>query len=80
MKTQHGLLAFLAALLLAPVVLPIGAWFVLLLLPATVLLVPTLLICGVLGLAALILSAVHTGESVGNLPGPPALNEIIHAA
>lgn len=79
MRTQHGLLTFLAMLLLAPVVLPIGAWFVLLLLPATVLLVPTLLICGVLGLSALILSAVHTGESIANLPGPPALNDLIHA-
>jgi hypothetical protein len=80
MRTQHGLLIFLAMLLLAPVVLPIAAWFVLLLLPATVLVIPALLICGVLGLAALILSAAHTGESIANLPGPPALNEIIHAA
>lgn len=77
MKTLHALLALLTALLLAPVVLPIAAWFVLLLLPAAVLLVPALLICGIAALAAIILSASHTGESMANIPRPPALNKLI---
>jgi hypothetical protein len=80
MRTQHGLLTFLVALVLAPVVLPIGAWFVLLLLPATVLVIPTLLISGILAVAALLLSAGPTAEMVAGPPGPRALRPIAHAA
>ena len=79
MKTQRVLFAFLVAQLLAPVVLPIGLWFVLLLLPATVLLIPALLIWGIAMLAALILSASHSGQSMASIPGPPGLNNVVPA-
>jgi hypothetical protein len=77
MKTRHALLAWVVALLLAPVVLPIGAWFMLLLLPVTVLLAPIALLFGIAALPTLIVSA-QPRESTG-LPRRPASNEVLSA-
>lgn len=75
MKTRHALLALFIALILAPVVLPLGAWFLLLLAPATMLVLPVVVFFAFAALPTLIV-ATHHREPTGR-PRPPVSNEIL---
>ena len=70
MRTRHALLAVGLALLLGPVVLPLAAWFALLLLPAAAVLFPIGLIFGIAVSPTLVDSAPPVARPAAT-PRPP---------